>query len=129
MTPDFADCTFTGPALPEPFVQFELAGHLNRRALLRGTDGAAFERVWDLVRTQLRGLGGAGGPLRVHNHVIAPLAAPLGFAAPHRQDEVATRAGLEDGGWVMQAPDGARLRTWSAGIGTDLDAPGRGGRA
>jgi hypothetical protein len=126
---DLHDCTFAGPALPEAFVRFELAELLARHDLQRTTFGDAFERGWSLVRTQLRALGGSGGPLRVHNHVIVPLAAPLGFAAPHRQEEVATRAGLDDGGWLMGAADGTRLRCWSVGIGTDLDAPGRSGRA
>jgi hypothetical protein len=126
---DLHDCTFVGPALPEPFVRFELAELLVRHDLLRGSSGAAFERGWSVMRAQLRALGGSGGPLRVHNHVVAPLATPLGFAAPGRQEEVATRTGLEDGGWLMQGPDESRLRCWSVGIGTDLDAPGRGGRA
>ena len=42
---------------------------------------------------------------------------------------MSTREGLEDGGWLMQAPCGARLRAWSVGVEIDLDAPHRSGRA
>lgn len=129
MNLDLSDCTFVGSALPEPFVRFELTDLLARHDLLRATSGAAAEQAWSVVRAQLRALGGAGGPLRVHNHIVAPLAAPLGFTAPRRQEDVTTRAGVEDAGWLMAAPDGPRLRCWSVGIGTDLDAPGRNGRA
>ena len=119
---------FSGPALPEPFVRFELGDLLGRQGLLpAGT--RSFERGWSTVRAQIRALGGAGGPLRAHNHIIAPLALPLGFGPPLRQEEVSTREGLEDGGWLMQTPDGTRLRAWSVGAGTDLDAPHRSGRA
>ena len=34
------DCTFTGPALPEPFVKFNLEAELNRLSLLPKTTGA-----------------------------------------------------------------------------------------
>ena len=53
----------------------------------------------------------------------------LGFEIPARQADVATREGTEDGGWLMQASCGARLRAWSFATNTDLDAPHRSGRA
>jgi hypothetical protein len=36
---------------------------------------------------------------------------------------------MEDGGWLMQSPCGAKLRAWSVGVEVDLDAPHRSGRA
>jgi hypothetical protein len=126
MTLDLRDCTFSGPALPEPFVQFELAAHLAKLGLLVNRHGKDFERDWGALRRQLRS---TGGPQSLCNHVIAPLAECLGFDHPARQDDVATREGMEDGGWLMQAPCGSRLRAWPLTSGVDLDAPHRTGRA
>ena len=129
MTLDLHECALFGPALPEPFVHFELFPVLAKQGLLPKAPGNKFEQGWDAVRRQLRALGGAGGSQRVHNHVIAPLAAVLGYDAPVRQDEATTREGLENGGWRLQARCGAHLRAWSVAVGTDLDAPRRSGRA
>ena len=129
VTLDLHECALFGSALPEPFVHFELFSVLAKQGLLPKAPGKKFEQGWDAVRRQLRALGGAGGPQRVHNHVIAPLAAVLGYDAPVRQNEVATREGLEDGGWRLQARGGAQLRAWSVAVDTDLDAPRRSGRA
>ncbi len=126
MTFDLRDCTFTGPALPEPFVRFELAAQLTRLGLLANTQGKGFEQDWGALRRQFRS---SGGPQSLCNHIIAPLATRLGFDRPEHADEVSTREGVEDGGWMMQAPCGARLRAWSFASGTDLDAPHRSGRA
>jgi hypothetical protein len=125
---DLHECTTSGPGLPESFLRFELAALLDKRGLLPKS-GKSFEQGWDAVRRQLRALGGTGGPLRVNNHIVAPLAPCLGYGAPQRQEAVATREGLEEGGWLMHAPDGARLRAWSVRIDSDLDSPHRSGRA
>jgi hypothetical protein len=124
VTLDLTDCAVAGPALTEPFLRFELGAELARRKLLRSPAPG-----WDRLTRQLRALGSAGGPVRVANHVVAPLAPGLGYAPPARQDPIATREGAEDAGWLLQAPDGTRLRAWAVGIGTDLDAPARTGRA
>jgi hypothetical protein len=126
VTLDLKDCTFSGPALPEPFVRFELTAQLTRLELFANGQGRGFERDWSALRRQFRS---SGGPQSVCNHVVAPLAARLGFDAPTRQVEITTREGIEDGGWLMQAPCGARLRAWSLATDTDLDAPYRTGRA
>ena len=79
------DCSASGPALPESFLRFELAaraGQTRPAAEAR----TPFEQGWDTVRRQVRALGGAGGPLRVANHIIAPLAPCLGYGAPQRQE-------------------------------------------
>jgi hypothetical protein len=129
VTLDLRDCDLFGPALPEPFVRFELETVLSRLGLLRIAQDKRFEQVWDALRRQLRHLGGSGGPQRVCNHVIAPLAQCLGYGALQRQDDVSTREGMEDGGWLMQASCGTKLRAWPVGVEVDLDAPHRSGRA
>jgi hypothetical protein len=126
MTLDLRDCTFYGPALPEPFVQFELAAQLARLGLLVNIQHKDVERNWGVLRRQLRS---TSGPQSVCNHVVAPLAECLGFGHPARQDDVATREGMEDGGWLMQAPCGSRLRAWPLASDTNADAPHRTGRA
>ena len=122
MSLDLHDCTVAGPALPEPFLRFELPDLLTRLGLLPKPSRSAAQG-WDTLRRTVRTLAGEGGPLRVHNHVIAPLAPCLGYGPPQRQEPVATREGPEDGGWSMQTAGGARLRTWSVGADTSLDAP------
>lgn len=125
------DCTFFGPALPEPFVKFELEKHLRERQLLPRADGAegrALQERWEVYRRKLRALGEQGGDLRVASHVLAPMAERLGYASFERQNEVGTREGLEDGGWLMSGAD-STLRCWSVDQGTDLDAPNLRGRA
>ncbi len=126
MTWDLGDCILAGPALPEPFVRFELHTVLEKRALLVSRHA---DRCWNEIRPRLATLGRTAGPLRVHNHLVAPLAHALGYAAPIRQDPVETREGAEDAGWLMGAPDGTHLRSWNVGTDTDLDAPPRSGRA
>ncbi len=126
MTLDLGDCTFSGPALPEPFVRFELTAQLTRLGLLVNDKSKGFEQDWVTFRRQLRA---TGGPQTLCNHIIAPLAERLGFDRPVRQDDVVTREGMEDGGWLVQAPCGPRLRAWSFESGTNLDAPHRIGRA
>ncbi|HXA21097.1 MAG TPA: hypothetical protein VNW90_02275 [Acetobacteraceae bacterium] len=129
MTFDLRDCTLFGPALSESFVRFELEAVLAKLGLLSKAQDKRFEQAWDALRRQLCHLGGSGGPQRVCNQVIAPLAHSLGYGAPQRQDEVSTREGMEDGGWLMQASCGTKLRAWCVGAEADLDAPQRSGRA
>jgi hypothetical protein len=123
---DLYDCTFLGPALPEPFVRLEMTSQLAKLGLLANSQDGDFQRHWTAMQRQLRS---SGGPQSVCNRVVAPLAERLGFEAPTRHDDVATREGVEDGGWLMRAPCGARLRAWTFAVDTDLDAPHRMGRA
>jgi hypothetical protein len=129
VTLDLRDCALSGPALPGPFVRFELAAVLARLGLPPNATTGRLEQSWHALRRRLRLLGGSGGPQRVCNQVIVPLADCLGYGAPRRQEDIATREGMEDGGWLMQSPRGAKLRAWSVGRETDLDAPQRSGRA
>jgi hypothetical protein len=126
------DCSFFGPALPEPFVKFELERLLRARDLLPDTRGESARILladWEAYRRKLRALGEQGGERRVAGHVLEPLTAPLGYGDLIRAEEVVTREGPEDGGWVLTASDGSRLRAWAVAVGTDLDAPTRRGRA
>jgi len=128
VTLDLHECTVSGPGLPEQFLRFELTALLDKHGLLPKS-GRRFEQGWGAVRRQIHALGGTGGPLRVNSHIIVPLASCLGYDTPQRQEAVATREGPEEGGWLMQAADGARLRAWSVGTDGDLDSPHRNGRA
>ena len=95
-------CTFTGPALPEPFVQFELEKELNKANLLPksvGKEGQALQESWEIYRRKLRELISQGGAGRVRNHVIEPLVERLGYAQLETAADVATREGQESG-WV-----------------------------
>jgi hypothetical protein len=132
MALNLRDCTFFGPALPEPFVLAQLETELARRSPLpknTGDEGRALQEAWDAFRRKLRALGEQGGDRRVFNHVLEPLAAHFGYTSWEAQDTVVTREGAEDGGYILKTPDGKRLRAWATALGTDLDAPNRRGRA
>lgn len=131
MTLSLNDCTFSGPALPEPFVRFELEQHLQKAGLLppvSSRGGKIVEERWETMRRKLRLLGEQGGPTRVANHVLEPLRERLGYSSLERSDPVSTREGDEDGGWLLLAEEHT-LRAWAFDFGTDLDAPSRRGRA
>ncbi len=127
------DCTFTGPALPEPFVKFNLEAELNRLALLpkaTGEKAQALDELWKFVRRKLGALVSHGGGVRVQNHVIEPLLAQLGYARIETVEAVQTREGEEDGGALLVTEDGtAKLRVWCVDLDADLDAPARRGLA
>ncbi|HQT75441.1 MAG: hypothetical protein B7Z80_00190 [Rhodospirillales bacterium 20-64-7] len=111
MTLDLADCAFSGPALPEPFL----------RTGLELTASAGLEATWDNLRVGLR----SGGEHRVHTFITTRITTALGYARPVRQAPMMTREGAEDAGWLAQARDGGSLRVWSFGEETDLDAGAR----
>lgn len=132
MALDLRDCSFIGPALPEPFVKFQLEKLLRKEGLLpkdAGAEGKALQARWDSYRRKLRLLGDQGGAQRVAGHVLAPLAERLGYTHLERQSEVVTREGPESGGLLLLTAEGAKLRTWACEVGQDLDAPSRCGRA
>jgi hypothetical protein len=129
---DLRDCSFIGPALPEPFVKFQMERLLRKDGLLpasTGNEGKALAASWDSYRRKLRLLGEQGGAQRVANHVLEPLAERLGYAQVERQAEVVTREGAESGGWLFKNESGDKLRAWAYDVGQDLDAPSRRGRA
>lgn len=127
-----SDCTVFGPALPEPFVRFELESYLGRAGLLpktTGDEGRALQARWEAYRRRIKALS-AGGKERVYNQIVMPLVEPLGYARLQREDPVRTREGDEDGGSTLVTDDGATLlRVWTVALGTDLDAPSRRGTA
>jgi hypothetical protein len=53
------------------------------------------------------------------------LATALGYSTLRRQDPIVTREGAEDGGWLMQADGGSKIRLWSLPSSIDLDTGGR----
>jgi hypothetical protein len=130
---DFTDCLFTGPALPEPFVKFELEKELTSRRLFvknTGDEGKKLKEEWTAYRRKLYNLTAVGGPLRIRNHVIEPLLPLLGYARFEDAGEVQTREGLESGGTLLLTDDGnARLRIWTAAFDEDLYAPSKRGNA
>lgn len=126
-------CTFHGPALPEPFVQFELERELHRLGLLaktKGAEGDALQESWVSYRRRLRELAASGGSVRVRNQVVEPLVARLGYGRLEEAGEVETREGRERGGHLLVTDDGqSRLRAWCTAFEEDLDAPARRGSA
>ena len=133
MALDLSDCIFQGPALPEPFVKFELENELSKLKLLPktgGEEGRRLKKEWDFYRRKLRQLAVSGGALRVRHHVIDPLMPLLGYARLEDGGQVRTREDLESGGLLMVTEDGAaRLRVWTTAFDEDLYAPSKRGRA
>ncbi|RMH14398.1 MAG: hypothetical protein D6701_11310, partial [Gemmatimonadetes bacterium] len=126
------DCTFSGPALPEPFVRFELEKALRKRKLLPPEDGPAgqeFRERWEVFRRKLRNVSPNSGPVAIRNRVIEPLLERLGYESLDAAEDVATREGMESGGFVMVGAEGARLRCWTEAFNADLDSPSRRGHA
>jgi len=132
MALELRDCSFFGPALPEPFVKFQLEDELKKRKLLpkaKGKEGRLIQERWEVYWRKLRSLGEFGQDLRVANHVLSPLAERLGYDQFEPQSKVITREGPETGGWLFTNTGGRALRAWSVALGTDLDAPNQRGRA
>ncbi len=130
---DLTDCTFQGPALPEPFVKFELEKELNKLKLLAKTTGTAGKELrseWEAYRRKLRALAASGGGLRVRNHVIEPLLPFLGYDRLEDTENVRTREDSESGGCLLASADGgSKLRVWTTSFDEDLYAPSKRGRA
>src|SRR4051794_18466410 len=115
--------TFVGPALPSPFVEFELERELSRLNLLpqvTGASGKQLKHFWDSYRRKLNELRAVGGEIRVRNHVLEPLLNQFGYSHFAASEEVATREGLEPGGTIATSADGARLRVFSCSFEDDL---------
>ncbi len=130
---DLSDCQFLGPALPEPFVRFELEKELTNRKLIPkkiGDEGKKIRSRWDVYRRHLQELAASGGPLRVRNKVIEPLIDLLGYQSLVATDDVQTREDLESGGNLLVSSAGSeKLRVWTTSFNEDLDSPAKRGRA
>lgn len=130
---DLSDTQFTGPALPEPFVKFELENELTKLKLLpktTGSDGKLLKEEWEAYRRHLSQLAVRGGPLRVRNQAIEPLCKQLGYTGEiESAPDVETREGREDGGYLLKSPAGAKLRVWTTDLDEDIDAPAKRGQA
>ena len=91
MALDLTDCQFAGPALPEPFVRFELEKELTKLKLLAkttGKGGKQLKQQWDVYRRHLAQLAVRGGPVRVRHHTIEPIVRRLGYDDLTQQDPV-----------------------------------------
>jgi len=130
---DLTDCQFLGPALPEPFVRFELENELTKLKLLpktTGQEGRELKEVWEVYRRHLAQLAVRGGPVRVRNHAIEPIVPTLGYKNIQQAAQVETREGRESGGYLLVSNDGtAKLRVWVTAFDEDIDAPAKRGQA
>ena len=131
---DLSDLQFTGPALPEPFVKFELENELTKLKLLpknTGNEGKQLKGDWDVYRRELAKLAVRGGYIHVRNQVIRPLCKHLDYDGEEIESaaDVETREGREDGGYLLVAKEGAKLRVWTTDFDEDLDAPAQRGQA
>lgn len=133
MALNLESCLFLGPALPEPYVAFDLETELVKEKVLpknAGAEGRELQRRWEVYRRHVRELVNSGGPIRVRNSVVAPLMELLGYERIDSSDLVRTREGDEPGGDLLITADGEhRLRVWTTEFDTDLDAPQRRGLA
>jgi len=124
---------FLGPALPEPFVAFDLEAELVKEKVLptnAGAEGRQLQERWEVYRRHVRELVNSGGPIRVRNSVVAPLMEFLGYERIEPADLVRTREGDEPGGDLLVTADGEhKLRVWTTEFDTDLDAPQKRGLA
>ncbi len=133
MALNLESCLFLGPALPEPFVAFDLEAELIKAKILPknvGAEGKELQNRWEVYRRHVRELVNSGGPIRVRNSVIAPLMEFIDYERIDSADLVRTREGDESGGDLLVAMDGEhKLRVWTAEFDTDLDAPEKRGLA
>jgi Eco57I restriction-modification methylase/N-6 DNA Methylase len=133
MALDLSSAKLIGPALPEPFVKFDLEQILNQNKLLpktTGHEGSSLQEFWDTYRRKLRNLGSSSGAIRVKHHVIDPLIESLGYKEMEEGGKVSTREGIEAGGFLLNGRnDAIPLRVWTVSSGTDLEAPVRRGYA
>lgn len=113
MTFDVDDCILRGSALTVPFLRDGLPRLLVREPRT--------ETGWDIIRCLPEG----GGEHRVHQQVTTRLARALGYTRPVRQENVTTRDGSEDGGWIWSASNGSVLRAWSIAGDADMDVSSR----
>ena len=119
------ECEFIGPALTSEFASRALPALALRRGLYPDEPIAG----WQLIHRGLQEFAGTGGPARVLNHIVNPLATALGYGEIRREDAISTREGSEDGGYSLRTPSGSSLRVWPLGSDTDLDSPSKRGAA
>src|SRR5437763_14595476 len=94
------DVTFTGPALPEGYVRYELEAAL-KGLLVRGQ--TSNERWADYRKQYLSEPLSLSGSIRVLNVLVRPLAGYLGYDGPERDEErVMTREEREDAGYRLE---------------------------
>jgi hypothetical protein len=121
----FDDCEFSGPLLTSGFVASGLDSLLSRLQLYpsdRDTD-------WATLIHELREFAATGGPLRVLNHVLRPLASALGYSDVTAADPISMWDGPEDQGYVLKARNDIHVRAWPVGAEFELGSTIRRGTA
>jgi hypothetical protein len=121
----YSECEFIGPLLSAEFASHALPVLLSRLGLYPTDQTTA----WRIIRLGLQEFAATGGPVRVLNHIVNPLAAALGYCEIQREEAVATREGPEDGGYSLRTSSGFLLRVWPYGSDISLDTPLRRGTA
>lgn len=124
-----SQCSFFGPALPEPFVRLELERQLQKHDLLPSARDRIIETEYEVLRTKLRNMSPNSGFLAIRNRLLEPLVSRLGYESIEPAPAVVTREGEEDGGVLLRGPGSVNLRCWSTGYDADLDAPKKRGDA
>ena len=113
-----SDCQFAGPSLTPHFTDHALPALLVSRHLYLNQSAPAWRRIQQGVRD----FAGTGGPKRVLHHIVTPFMTAIGYSDRDRAEPVATRIGLEDGGYTFRNDNGASLRLWPIESTTELDA-------
>ncbi|OQY27457.1 MAG: hypothetical protein B6243_13010 [Anaerolineaceae bacterium 4572_5.2] len=110
---------FSGPALPDFYVQYELERAL--KSVLPAKK--ATQSDWRKLSKSLRQpLSESSGAVRVRNVFLAPLTRAMGYGDLSAADPVRTREGDETGGILCRAGED-ELRCWAWAYNIDLDAP------
>jgi hypothetical protein len=104
----FDDCEFSGPLLTSGFVSSGLDPLLSRLRLYPGES----DTTWSRFIRELREFASTGGPLRVLNHVLKPLASALGYSDVTATDPISIWGGPEDQGYLCGSRDGTLIRAW-----------------
>jgi hypothetical protein len=119
------DCRFAGPLLSPGFAARALPALLSKHGLYPDDTVIA----WRTIYRGLQDFASAGGPVRVLHHIVNPIRTAVGYGETRREDMIATREGLEDGGYLLRVQNGSSLRVWPLGSDTDLDTPSKRGAA
>jgi len=127
---DLTRAKFTGPALPEPFVKFELEKEIS--ALLpknTAAEGKKLLEFWQFYLRKLKTCPANAGESSVMSHVIEPVMERLGYKEKEDCEEIETREGKEKAGYILKNEQGKTVRVWTLEKGADLEAPRRRGEA
>ena len=130
MTINLTKARFTGPALPEPFVKFELEKEIsNLLPKNTGEQGKELKKKWDYYREKLKRCSSNAGGISIMSSIIEPIMDLLGYKEKEDCEEVETRERKEPAGYLLKSEQGKVLRVWTFEKETNLEAPRRRGEA